>query len=64
MYKSLINMNHAYENFFDSLNLEMLLLKKVPMLYEEETMNNIFLRNSKICVWTKLQMMMNLHLKS
>lgn len=42
MYKSLINMNHAYENFFDSLNLEMLLLKKVPMLYEEETMNNIF----------------------
>ena len=42
MYKSLINMNHAYENFFDSLNLEMLLPKKVPMLYKEETMNNIF----------------------
>jgi len=42
MYKSLINMNQAYENFFDSLNLEMLLPKKVPMLYKEETMNNIF----------------------
>ncbi len=42
MYKSLINMNQAYENFFDSLNLEMLLPKKVPMLYKEETMNNMF----------------------